>query len=109
MRVAKRLEAMFHRGEDVSDIPILMDDLPPFTRRVAEACRCIPRGKVASYQDLAVQSGSPRAVRAVGNAMATNRLPLLIPCHRVVKADLSIGNYGGGVEMKQWLLEKEKG
>ncbi len=66
----------------------------------------IPRGEVRTYKEIAECMDS-KAWRAVGSAMARNPFPLVIPCHRVVKSDLSLGNYGGGVEMKKELLEKE--
>jgi len=66
----------------------------------------IPRGEVKTYKEVAEAMGN-RAWRAVGSAMARNPFPLVIPCHRVVKSDLNLGNYGGGVEMKRELLKKE--
>ncbi len=66
----------------------------------------IPQGEVKTYKEIAEAMGN-RAWRAVGSAMARNPFPLVIPCHRVVKSDLNLGNYGGGVEMKRELLKKE--
>lgn len=66
-------------------------------------------GERASYAAIAAAAGSPAAVRAVGTACATNPLPLVIPCHRVVRSDGTIGNYGGGSEAKQLLLDLEAG
>jgi len=66
----------------------------------------IPRGEVRTYKEVAESLGG-RAWRAVGSAMARNPFPLVIPCHRVVRSDLNLGNYGGGVEMKKELLKKE--
>jgi methylated-DNA-[protein]-cysteine S-methyltransferase len=66
----------------------------------------IPRGEVRTYKEVAESLGG-RAWRAVGSAMARNPFPLVIPCHRVVRSDLNLGNYGGGVEMKRELLKKE--
>lgn len=66
----------------------------------------IPRGEVKTYKEVA-ESMESRAWRAVGSAMARNPFPLVIPCHRVVRSDLNLGNYGGGVEMKRELLTKE--
>lgn len=105
--VAGGLLAQFERGADVSHIPVLIDDTAPFRQRVLQACHRIRCGEVRSYRELAEEAGAPRGNRAVGNAMATNRLPLLIPCHRVVRSDGALGNYGGGIEMKRWLLERE--
>ncbi|MFA0834670.1 MAG: methylated-DNA--[protein]-cysteine S-methyltransferase [Methanobacterium formicicum] len=66
----------------------------------------IPLGEVKTYKEVA-ESMESRAWRAVGSAMARNPFPLVIPCHRVVRSDLNLGNYGGGVEMKKELLKKE--
>jgi methylated-DNA-[protein]-cysteine S-methyltransferase len=73
-------------------------------------CRAIAYGQTRSYGDLAVESGSPGAARAVGNTMATNRYPLVVPCHRVINADGSIGQFGApeGSRMKARLLEMEQ-
>ena len=64
-------------------------------------------GKTISYGDLAEYSGIARGARFTGNCMAKNNFPLIIPCHRVIKKDGSIGNYGGGVEIKKFLLKHE--
>jgi len=64
-------------------------------------------GRTASYGALAALAGNPRAVRAVGTACATNPLPVVVPCHRVVRSDGAIGNYAGGVEAKRTLLDLE--
>ena len=79
----------------------------PFYSKVWSCLQDVPTGVTVSYIDLAKKAGSPRAMRAVGTAMATNRVPLYIPCHRVVKSDGKIGNYGPGPSKKQWLLEFE--
>jgi methylated-DNA-[protein]-cysteine S-methyltransferase len=80
-----------------------------FAGRVLEACRRIPFGETMSYADLADAAGSPRAARAVGNVMAANRIPLIIPCHRVVGAGNSLGGYSApaGLAMKKRLLAME--
>jgi methylated-DNA-[protein]-cysteine S-methyltransferase len=81
----------------------------PFRKRVLEAARRIPYGKTSTYGDLAARSGKPRAARAVGSAMATNPIAILVPCHRVVASGGAIGGYScrTGVELKQRLLELE--
>lgn len=78
-----------------------------FRRAVLESLRNIDYGKTASYRDTAIAVHNPRAVRAVGTACATNPLPLVIPCHRVVRSDGLIGSYLGGSEMKRQLLQLE--
>ena len=77
-----------------------------FDLKVLHVVLEIPRGEVRTYKEVA-ESLNSRAWRAVGSAMARNPFPLVIPCHRVVRSDLSLGNYGGGVEMKKELLKKE--
>jgi methylated-DNA-[protein]-cysteine S-methyltransferase len=78
-----------------------------FTRRVIEAARMIPFGSVATYGQLAGRAGSSRAARAAGSAMARNRTMLLVPCHRVVPADGTVGGYSGREDRKILLLEHE--
>jgi methylated-DNA-[protein]-cysteine S-methyltransferase len=68
----------------------------------------IPYGTTVSYKELAKLAGKPLAFRAVGNANHQNPLPIIIPCHRVIKNDGSIGGYGAGIEIKQYLLQLEK-
>lgn len=105
------LERYFAEGETPGDLLSLIEwpEVPAFTRRILEACAGIPRGEVTGYGELAERAGyaGSKYGRAVGNVMATNRLPLVIPCHRVVTSDLRLGNYGGGLAMKQLLLERE--
>lgn len=79
-----------------------------FQRRVYRALVRVPAGKVVSYGELARRAGFPKAARAVGTAMKKNRLPIAIPCHRVIKADGSLGQYGPGVDWKRKLLEQER-
>ena len=81
----------------------------PFERRVLEQLRRIPRGQVRTYRDIARAIGHPGATRAVGNACAKNPVPLIIPCHRVVRSDGGLGGYSlrGGVAVKRKLLEQE--
>jgi methylated-DNA-[protein]-cysteine S-methyltransferase len=76
------------------------------TRVLTQTCK-IPRGRVATYSGLAAKIGHPRAGRAVGTALANNPFPIIIPCHRVVRAGGSPGQFGGGSHMKKQLLEKE--
>lgn len=79
----------------------------PFQREVLEAAREIPYGQVISYGELARRIGRPKASRAVGNALGANPVPIVIPCHRVVKGDGSAGGYVGGTERKIRLLKLE--
>jgi len=81
--------------------------LPEFTKRVYKVVQSIPSGYVASYSAVATGAGNRNAVRAVGNAMARNPFVVVVPCHRVVRSDLSIGQYGYGTSVKRRLLELE--
>jgi methylated-DNA-[protein]-cysteine S-methyltransferase len=108
--VLERL-VQFAAGEavDFSDIPVDGEHLSPFQRRVVRACRAIGRGQTRTYGELAAAAGSPGAARAVGRVMATNRTPLVVPCHRVVGASGSLGGFSApqGVAMKRRLLMME--
>src|SRR5258708_6696295 len=75
-----------------------------FQRRAYIKLCNVPRGSVVTYQSLAASVGAPDGQRAIGNTMASNPIPIYVPCHRVIKSDGSIGNYGGGVERKLKLL-----
>ncbi len=93
-------------GEKV-EVPADLDRVTPFQRRVLEVVSGIPRGEVRPYAWVAREAGSPKASRAVGSVMASNPVPLLIPCHRVVRNDGSTGNYAFGANEKVGLLEGE--
>lgn len=95
------------------DNPLTALDLPldlagsVFQQRVWEALRQIPLGKTASYQEIARQLGQPNAFRAVANACGANPLAVIVPCHRVLRQDGSLGGYRWGLERKRQLLERE--
>ena len=76
-------------------------------RRVLESTARIPYGEARSYRDVATEAGSPRAVRAAGNALGSNPIPIVVPCHRVLRTGGALGGYGGGPERKRHLLELE--
>ncbi len=80
----------------------------PFREKVWAALRAVPYGETITYGQLAQRIGSPKAVRAVGQANHDNPIPILIPCHRVVGADGALTGYAGGVEMKRQLLDLEQ-
>lgn len=94
---------------DFLDVRIDLAHLTPFRRRVVKHCRAIPYGQTRSYGELAVLAGSPRAARAVGSTMASNRFSIIVPCHRVINADGSVGRYGapGLSQTKRRMLEME--
>jgi methylated-DNA-[protein]-cysteine S-methyltransferase len=80
----------------------------PFQLKVWRALRAIPYGELASYKDIAVAVGNPKAVRAVGGANGKNPIPIIVPCHRVIGSDGSLTGFGGGLEIKQRLIDLEK-
>ena len=84
-----------------------LETRPPFQRSVLRAEHAIPRGRVSAYGLIAARLGNPKAVRAVGRALATNPFPLIVPCHRAVRSDGSLGGFQGGPAMKRALLEME--
>ena len=79
----------------------------PFARRVLKATAAIPYGGWLSYGEVAAEAGSPLGARAAGNALGSNPIALVIPCHRVLASGGAIGGYGGGIERKRFLLELE--
>ena len=99
------------RGNTVnlSDVRVDFDDAAPFFKRAWQACRTIPRGSVRTYRWIAALAGNPLASRAAGQAMARNRIPLMVPCHRVIGSDGSLHGFGGGggLSMKGKLLSME--
>ena len=99
----------YGRGEAVAFPDSLdFDGVSPFLRAVWQATRDIPRGQTCSYGELAARVGRPGAARAVGQAMAHNPWPIVVPCHRVVASDGGLGGYGGGLDMKKRLLSLER-
>lgn len=79
----------------------------PFGKRVLRAAQRIPRGRVATYSTVASRARNPRAVRATGSALGRNPVPIIVPCHRVVPSAGGLGNYTGGVRIKEFLLRLE--
>ncbi len=92
--------------DDFSRYEVCLDGMTPFQRSVLEAIRVIPAGKTMEYGEVAKMVGRPGAARAVGNVMAANPIPLVVPCHRVV-ASRGLGGYSGGLEVKRKLLKLE--
>lgn len=110
--VRQRLETYFGDNgpgyEGLEEVPLDLEGAPPFFDAAWRACRRIPLGETRSYGWLAQEAGSPRAVRAAGQAMARNPVPILIPCHRVIGCDGGLRGYGGGLDLKARLLELER-
>ena len=111
MSAFRRDVRAYFAGERVEfEVELELSGQPRFRRRVLHACTRIPYGETMSYAELAREAGSPQAARAVGNAMASNPLPLVIPCHRVLRADGSPGGFSavGGVPLKRRMLDLEQ-
>lgn len=104
--VRRALDAYFAGRPHAFDVPYTLA-ASPFTTATLAACASVPFGSTITYGELAARLGSPRASRAVGSALATNPLLIVIPCHRVVPADGTIGGYAAGTPAKEWLLDLE--
>jgi methylated-DNA-[protein]-cysteine S-methyltransferase len=100
------LQAFLRGRGECPNVPVDLAGCTGFTRRVLGAARTVPPGTTVTYGELARRAGSPRACRAIGQVMARNPVPLVIPCHRVVAAS-GPGGYGGGLAMKARLLALE--
>jgi len=107
--VRKAIERYLEGREQRLDLPLDLAFGTPFQRRVWEAARGIPYGQVVSYADLAKRSRLANASRAVGNALGANPVPIVVPCHRIIHADQSIGGFSSGLTWKRFLLELERG
>ena len=88
-------------------VQVDLGGLPPFHHRVLDATARVPAGRVATYTQIAARAGSPKASRAAGNALHNNPVAIIVPCHRVLRSDGSLGGYGGGLPTKEWLLRHE--
>jgi methylated-DNA-[protein]-cysteine S-methyltransferase len=106
-RAHRQLEEYFEGRRRGFDVPLDWSLTGGFRREVLRATVRIPYGRTASYRDVARAAGSPAAVRSAGTALATNPLPILVPCHRVVRSGGGLGAYRGGAEAKARLLELE--
>lgn len=104
---ARQLDEYFGKRRTAFEVPVDLRLTDGFRRSVIEHLRDIGYGRRESYADVATAVGSPRAVRAVGTACAHNPLPVVIPCHRVVRSDGSTGQYVGGASAKTTLLDLE--
>ena len=103
----EQLRAYFHATLSEFDLALDLTDASRFDAAVWSAARAIPYGETASYGELAVMAGHPGAARAVGGAMSRCPLTPVVPCHRVIHADGSIGGWGGESWVKRWLLDLE--
>ncbi len=104
---ARQLDEYFAGQRRSFDLPVDLRLARGFRRQVLDHLRQVPYGRTSTYLALAAAAGSPRAVRAVGSACATNPVPIVVPCHRVVRTDGTIGQYLGGTATKRALLALE--
>jgi methylated-DNA-[protein]-cysteine S-methyltransferase len=105
----RELDDYFGGRRRAFDLPLDWRLMSDFTRRILTATAAIPYGSVSTYGAVAREAGSPRGSRAAGNALGSNPIPIVIPCHRVLHAGGGIGGYTGGLERKRALLAIEAG
>lgn len=105
-----QLKEYFHGSRAEFDLPLGNSSLTCFADRVHRELAKVSLGSLISYGELAIRAGSPGAARAVGGVMSSNPFPLLIPCHRVISADGTIGQYSAahGIKTKAWLIDFER-
>jgi len=103
----RELDEYFAGARHRFEIPLDWRLSRGFARRVLEATANIPYGATATYMQMAAQAGSPRASRAAGNALGSNPIPIVVPCHRILHSGGGLGGYTGGVEKKRLLLGVE--
>ena len=106
--VRRELDEYFERRRTAFDLPIDWSLVTPFARRVLAATAAIPFGEVSTYAKVAERAGNPKAARATGNALGSNPMPIVLPCHRVLHSGgRDIGRYTGGAHRKEALLRLE--
>jgi methylated-DNA-[protein]-cysteine S-methyltransferase len=104
----RELDEYFEGRRDHFELPLDWRlSHPGFYRKVLRATSRVPFGAVITYREAAGRAGNPRAFRAAGTALGSNPIPIVVPCHRVIRSGGEVGNYGGGPEMKRFLLELE--
>jgi methylated-DNA-[protein]-cysteine S-methyltransferase len=104
--VAKQLSEYFEGGRKTFDLVFDFEGTP-FQQRVWQELLKIPFGKTRSYMDVSRALGDPKAIRAVGTANGSNKIGIIVPCHRVIGSDGSLTGYAGGLHRKKWLLDFE--
>lgn len=106
-RVRRQLDEYFSGARQHFDIPVDWTLVGDWGRKVLDACARIPFGEVRTYTDMAIAAGSPKASRAAGTALGHNPVPVVVPCHRVLRAGGGLGGYTGGLHVKEHLLRLE--
>ena len=105
--IRRELDQYFEGQRDHFDVPVDFRLTRGFTQKVLRITSRIPFGSLLTYGQVATKAGSPRAYRAAGNALGSNPIPIVVPCHRVVHAGGGLGGYTGGLERKEFLLRLE--
>jgi methylated-DNA-[protein]-cysteine S-methyltransferase len=105
--VRRQLDEYFDGRRQSFDLPVDWALTAGFTRKVLQATARVPFGHLTTYADVAARAGSPRGMRAAGNALGSNPIPIVVPCHRVVRTGGGIGGYTGGIDRKRHLLRLE--
>jgi len=105
--IRRELDEYFARKRQVFGVPVDYSLVRGFVRRVLQRTARIPFGAVATYREVAAGAGSPRGMRAAGNALSANPIPIVVPCHRVVRTGGGLGGYTGGLDRKVTLLRIE--
>jgi methylated-DNA-[protein]-cysteine S-methyltransferase len=103
----RELDEYFEGRRERFELPLDWSLVRGFARQVLEHTAAIPYGALETYKDVAAGAGSERAVRATGNALGSNPMPIVVPCHRVVRTGGALGGYTGGPERKEFLLRLE--
>jgi methylated-DNA-[protein]-cysteine S-methyltransferase len=105
--VRRELDEYFSGQRLDFDLPIDWSLTAGFTQRVLRATARVPYGKVSTYREMASKAGNSKAVRAAGNALGANPIPIVVPCHRILRTGGALGGYGGGLPRKEFLLRLE--
>jgi methylated-DNA-[protein]-cysteine S-methyltransferase len=105
--IRRELDQYFRGDRQSFEVPVDFRLTRGFTQKILRITARIPFGSLLTYGQVATKAGSPRAYRAAGNALGSNPIPIVVPCHRVVHADGGLGGYTGGIERKQFLLRLE--
>jgi methylated-DNA-[protein]-cysteine S-methyltransferase len=103
----RELDEYFAGRRREFDLPVDLTLMRGFGRRILEATAAIPFGETRSYREVAAGAGNPKATRAAGNALGHNPIPIVVPCHRVLRTGGALGGYTGGLEKKEALLRLE--
>lgn len=107
--VARELDEYFAGKRRSFDVPVDLTPLTDFQRRILRATAAVPFGEVSTYARVAAKAGSTKAMRAAGQALGANPIPIVVPCHRVLASDGTLGGYAGGLDNKRRLLSLERG